>query len=180
MVDRTALFTESFRLTSLTAIKMLLLSKQSPLNSKAGTHLHPQTRSWFSTDSEEKSRRIPRMLQFLALALNARKVNHCFKPCASSRTPDVSRPWDKHQWHKHEKLFLCLDRLGFSSSRTNVPTVLLPASRLTKQKLQDSNYLTPGNALIPLGLKTVLDLLVSAQMLQLTSNFRPDFVLPLI
>lgn len=79
MIDRTAFFTESFRLTPLTAIQIPLLSKKSLLNSKARTHLHPKTWSWFTTDFEEKSRCIPHMLQFLALLLNARKVNHCFK-----------------------------------------------------------------------------------------------------
>lgn len=127
MIDRTALFTESFRVTSLAAVKMPLLSKKSLLNSKAGTHLRSRTWSWFITDSEEKSRRIPHMLQFLALALNARKVNHCFKTCTSSRTPDVSRLWDKYHFCMNEKLFLCLYRLGFSNSGKNMPTVFLPA-----------------------------------------------------
>lgn len=62
-----------------------------------------------------------------------------------------------------------------------MPTVFLPASRLRKQKLQDFNYLTPGSqAYVPLGPKPVLDVLVLTQMVQLTSDFRPDFVLPLI
>lgn len=43
MTDRTALFTESLRLTSLTAFKISLLSNKSLLNSKAGTHLRPKT-----------------------------------------------------------------------------------------------------------------------------------------
>lgn len=146
MTDRTALFTESLRLTSLTAFKISLLSNKSLLNSKAGTHVRPKTWSCFITDSDEKSRWIPCMLQFLVLVLNAREVNHCFKTCTGSRTPDISRLWEKYRCHKHEKLFLCLYRLGFSNSRKNTPTVFLPASRLTEQKLQCFNYLTSGSA----------------------------------
>lgn len=40
-------------------------------------------------DSEEESRRVPHMLQFLTLVLNAQKVNHCFKPALAHVHPVV-------------------------------------------------------------------------------------------
>lgn len=49
----TALVTESWKLTSLTAVQMPLLPKTSLINSKAGTCLHPKL---VIMDSEEESR----------------------------------------------------------------------------------------------------------------------------
>lgn len=64
---------------------MPLLPKKSLINSKAGTCLHPK----LIMDSEGESRRVPHMLPFLTLVLNAQKVNHSLMPALDHVHPAV-------------------------------------------------------------------------------------------